>query len=72
MEAILKFNLPEDKEEFDVASKAMDWALVAWDMDLLLRNKLKHGAPTHHVHLLEELRDRLNGMIIDKGLIYPS
>ena len=72
MEAILKFNLPEDKEEFDVASKGMDWALVAWDMDLLLRNKLKHGAPPHHVHLLEELRDRLNGMIIDKGLIYPS
>ena len=72
MEAILKFNLPEDKEEFDVASKGMDWALVAWDIDQLLRNKLKHGAPTHHVHLLEELRDRLNGMIIDKGLIYPS
>ena len=72
MEAILKFNLPEDKEEFDVASKGMDWALVAWDMDLLLRNKLKHGAPTPHVHLLEELRDRLNAMIIDKGLIYPS
>ena len=66
MEAILKFNLPEDKEEFDVASKGMDWALVAWDMDLLLRNKLKHGPRTHatHAELLEELRDRLNGMII--------
>jgi hypothetical protein len=25
MKAILEFNLPEDKEEFDVASRGMDW-----------------------------------------------
>jgi hypothetical protein len=50
----------------------MDWALVAWDIDQLLRNKLKHGAPTHHVHLLEELRDSLNEMLTDRGLNYPS
>ncbi len=72
MKAILEFNLPEDREAFEIASKAMDWALVAWEMDQLLRNKLKHGAPTHHVHLLEELRDTLNNMLIDKGLDYPE
>jgi len=33
MKAILEFNLPEDKEEFDVVAKAMDWALLAWDVD---------------------------------------
>ena len=33
MKAILEFELPEDKEEFDAASKGMDWAIVAWDME---------------------------------------
>ena len=72
MKAILEFNLPEEEEQFNVASKGMDWALIVWDIDQLLRNKLKHGAPTHHVHLLEEIRDTLNDMIIDRGLSYPS
>ena len=72
MKAILEFNLPEEEEQFNVASKGMDWALIVWDIDQLLRNKLKYGAPTHHVHLLEELRDTLNNLVEDKGLKYPS
>ena len=72
MKAILEFNLPEEEEQFNVASKGMDWALIVWDIDQLLRNKLKYGAPTHHVHLLEELRDTLNNLVEDKGLQYPS
>ena len=71
MKAILEFELPADKENFDASAKGMDWAIVAWDMDQLLRNKLKHGAPTHHVHLLEDLRDTLSGMLVEKGLLYP-
>jgi len=39
MKAILEFELPEDKEEFDAASKGMDWAIVAWDLDQLLRKR---------------------------------
>jgi len=27
MKAILEFELPDDKVEFDAASKAMDWAI---------------------------------------------
>ena len=42
MKAILEYNLPEDKEEFDVASKGMDWALLAWDIDQFIRNKIKY------------------------------
>jgi hypothetical protein len=50
----------------------MDWALIGWERDQTLRNKLKYGAPTHHVRLLEELRDTLNNLVEDKGLQYPS
>ena len=73
MKAILEFNLPEDKEEFDAANKGMDWALLAWDIDQLLRNKLKYGKLLPNTRAeLEEIRDTLNEMLVDKGLIYPS
>ena len=42
MKAILEFNLPEDQEQFDAANRGMDWALVAWETDQLLRKKLKN------------------------------
>ena len=73
MKAILEFNLPEDKEEFDAASRGMDWALVAWEIDQLLRNKLKYEEHVRDTrNTLEELRKILNDMLADKGLKYPS
>ena len=74
MKAILEFNLPEDKEEFDAASKGMDWALLAWDIDQLLRNKLKHepGLVTSELMQIEEIREKFNAMLVDKGLQYPE
>ena len=42
MKAILKFELPDDKVEFDAASKAMDWAILAWDIEQYIRNRLKY------------------------------
>ena len=73
MKAILEFYLPEDKEEFDAASRGMDWALVAWEIDQLLRNKLKYEEHVRDTrNTLEELRKTLNDMLADKGLKYPS
>ena len=73
MKAILEFNLPEDKEEFDAASRGMDWALVAWEIDQLLRNKLKYeNLFPNTTAELEEIRDSLNEMLVDRGLKYPS
>ena len=73
MKATIEFNLPEDEEQFNVANKGMDWALVAWDIDQLLRKKLKYGNLLPNTRAeLEEIRDTLNEMLVDKGLIYPS
>ena len=33
MKAKLEFNLPKDQDEFNAATKAMDWALLVWDLD---------------------------------------
>ena len=70
MEAILKFNLPEDKEEFDTASKAMDWALLVWDIDQFIRNKIKYEQDRDGI--LQVLRNELNFKMEEKGLTYPS
>ena len=73
MKAILEFELPRDKENFDASAKGMDWAIVAWDLDQLLRNKLKHGELFPNTReTLEKIRDTLNDMLVDKGLTYPE
>ena len=73
MKAILEFNLPADEEQFDAASRGMDWALVAWDIDQLLRKKLKYEEHTRDTRkVLEDLRKILNDMLVDKGLNYPE
>ena len=43
MNAILSFELPEDRGEFEIATRSMDWALVAWVLDQKLRGILKYG-----------------------------
>ena len=73
MKAILEFNLPEDEEQLNAANKGMDWALLAWDIDQLLRNKLKYSDLLPNTRAeLEEIRDTLNEMLADRGLTYPS
>ena len=73
MKAILEFNLPEDEEQFNAANKGMDWALLTWDIDQLLRNKLKYSDLLPNTRAeLEEIRNTINEMLVDKGLNYPE
>ena len=75
MEAILKFDLPEDKEEFDVATKAMGWAILAWDIDQYIRNRLKYQTEklqtTSANEELELLRNELHNLMQEDGLQFP-
>ena len=70
MKAILEFNLPEDKEEFDTASKGMEWALLVWHIDEFIRNKIKYEQDRDGV--LQLVRNELNFQCTEKGLKYPS
>jgi len=42
MEAILKFNLPDDQEDFNIALDGSKWALSMWEMNNWLRSQIKH------------------------------
>ena len=70
MKAILEFELPDDKVEFDAASKAMDWAILAWDIDQFIRNKIKYEQDRDGV--LQLVRNELNFQKEEKGLQYPE
>ena len=69
MKVILEFNLPEDQEQFNVAVKAMDWALLAWDIDQFIRNKIKYEQDREGV--LQLVRNELNFQMEEKGLQFP-
>ena len=75
MKAILEFELPEDKEEFDAASKGMDWAILAWDIDQYIRNRLKYQTEklqtTSANEELELLRNELHDLMEVSGLQFP-
>ena len=70
MKANLEYNLPEDQEQFNVASKSMDWALLVWDIDQFMRNKIKYEQDNDGV--LQLVRDRLTFQMEEKGLQFPE
>lgn len=59
MKAILKFDLPEETEEFKVAAAAMELAAALFDIDNKARSVLKHGNGTAEeaIKALEDIRD---------------
>lgn len=64
MKATLKFNLPEDAYEHLIAVHAMDWALVVFDLENFLREKLKYGHKYKSAdEALREVRDALHSML---------
>ncbi len=69
MEAILKFNLPEEKNEYDLTTRGVDWSLVSFDMDEILRGYLKHGHSFKSIdEAIQEIRNRLHDTLEDYGL----
>jgi len=73
MKAILEFELPEDKEEFAVAAKAMDWAILAWDIDQSIRSLLKYHPEEYKTgeQAFEHIRDEIHDLMEERGLQFP-
>lgn len=62
MKAILEFNLPDDQEDFKLATNAINWYIVCWDLDQELRAKTKYAPddlPQDKYDAYEEIRDLL-------------
>jgi hypothetical protein len=72
MKAVIEFNLPEDKEDFNLATRAIEWYSTVWDLDQYLRSRLKYeDTLTQEAHdALQEVRDKLYDVLRDKGLTF--
>ena len=74
MKAKLTFNLPEDQEQFNAATKAMDWALLVWDLDQQCRDWSKYEN-----HSFKDVQETLQGVrrviyeaMLEKGVTFPN
>mgnify|MGYP005990097375 CR=1 FL=1 len=61
MKATLQFNLPEEKEEFDMTNKAVDYYSQLHEIDNYLRSLLKHGDP--EAQSTRQLAENIRNMI---------
>ena len=70
MKAILEFNLPEDKVDFDLALQGSDWKHVCWEMDQLLRKHIKYNEDLSEDArgILEYVRDEFHQFMIDNNV----
>ena len=48
MKAVLKFDLPDEQHQFDLATNATGMALALWDITQKLREFEKYGNPIDH------------------------
>ena len=71
MEAILKFNLPEDKEQLQVATKAENLFLTLWDLNNYLRDKIKYSdiSPAF-TEIYEDVRTELFKIMENKDVSF--
>lgn len=65
----LEFNLPEEREEYTAAIKAMDLSIVLSEFDSFLRKILKYGSERfktdEELLVVEELRSKLTELRIE-------
>ena len=62
MKATLEFNLPEDQQDFQMATNAIKFWSVIYELDQELRSKTKYAPddlPEDKYDAYQEVRDRL-------------
>lgn len=73
MKAILEFNLPDDQEDFKMATNALSWYSVCWDLDQELRAKTKYAPdtlPQDKYDAYQEIRDLLREYMSDRNISF--
>jgi len=75
MKAKLEFDLPEEKDDFKMATKGPDYYFTLWALDQEIRNILKYNKfPSDKVKtpgdMAEHIRDVLYQIMEDRNLIF--
>ena len=71
--AILEFNLPDDQQEFDLATSGLKFWSVLWELDQDLRAKTKYAPddlPQDKYDAYEEIRDKLRELMSESNISF--
>ena len=68
MEATLKFNLPEETEEFNTAVNAGNYKNALYELNQYLRNKAKHSSDEEEVEIAQIVRDELYRLMSENNV----
>jgi myo-inositol catabolism protein IolC len=50
----------------------MDWALLAWDLDQMIRSLLKYHPEEYDHKALDHVREEIHNIMEEKGLQFPA
>jgi hypothetical protein len=73
MKAILEFNLPEDNQEFELATKGLKFWSVLYDLDQSLRAKTKYAPdslPQDKYDAYQEIREELRELMSNNDISF--
>ena len=73
MKATLEFNLPDDQQDFDLATKGLKFWSVLWELDQSLRAKTKYASddlPKDKYDAYQEIREELRELISNNNISF--
>jgi len=73
MKAILEFNLPDDQQDFDLATRGMKFWSILWELDQSLRSKTKYASdslPQDKYDAYQEIRDELHDLMSENMISF--
>jgi hypothetical protein len=75
MEAILKFNLPEETHEFKMAIDGSKWSSAMWELDQWLRSETKYNAEALSQEKYDaycDIRDKIYSILNKDGISFDD
>ena len=73
MKAILEFNLPDDQQDFELATKGMKFWSILWELDQSLRAKTKYAPdslPQDKYDAYQEVRNELRELMLNNDISF--
>lgn len=69
MIATLRFKLPDDMDDFQVANNGFKWRLIVWELNQRLRDKMKyHDLKENEYEICEDIRNYIAELLGEHGL----
>lgn len=71
MKAILEFNLPDDDQEFYLATNGLNFWTVLWDLDQHLRSKTKYAPDDmtdDDYDAYQQIREKIHELMKDNNV----